>query len=140
MHAAILDAGVEQSTTTVMSVTSDEVPQILAASDLGLLLRENSIVNAVASPVKFGEYMAAGIPLLISQGIGDYSDAVRDQGLGICVDIGTSDENLQRMLAEGLPAIIDHSLRERCRAFAYDNLRWDNYADELFKKYRLICE
>jgi hypothetical protein len=42
------------------SVTREDVPRLLPAADLGLLLRKSDAVNAVASPVKFGEYLACG--------------------------------------------------------------------------------
>lgn len=53
-----------------------EVPEYLLAGNFGLLIREQSVTNEVASPVKFAEYLACGLPVIISRGIGDYSDFV----------------------------------------------------------------
>ncbi|MGV3637314.1 MAG: glycosyltransferase, partial [Flavobacteriales bacterium] len=39
----------------------DEVPGILSSGDHGLLIREDTITNQVASPTKFAEYLAAGM-------------------------------------------------------------------------------
>lgn len=61
---------------------ADEVGGILARCDMGLLIREDSITNRVASPTKFAEYLAAGLPVLISPWIGDFSRAVEEHGLG----------------------------------------------------------
>ena len=47
----------------VMSASADEVPELMAACDVGLLLRDDAPLNAVASPTKFGEYLASGCPL-----------------------------------------------------------------------------
>ena len=58
----------------------------LSAADFGLLLRENNIVNNVASPTKFAEYLMAGLPVIISNGIGDFSYFVRFKNVGICID------------------------------------------------------
>jgi glycosyltransferase involved in cell wall biosynthesis len=60
----------------------DEVPFYLSACDFGLLIRETSVTNKVASPVKFAEYLSCGLKVIISQNLGDYSDLVRDKGLG----------------------------------------------------------
>lgn len=60
-----------------------EVPVILTACDMGILIREQSVTNKVASPTKFAEYLSAGLPVLISDGIGDYSDFVRKHNCGI---------------------------------------------------------
>ena len=59
-----------------------EVPEVLAACDMGILIREQSVTNQVASPTKFAEYLSAGLPVLISDGIGDYSDFVRKHHCG----------------------------------------------------------
>jgi len=60
-----------------------EVRNILLASDYGILLREKSVTNQVASPVKFAEYLSCGLQVIISEGIGDFSDYVKHHGCGI---------------------------------------------------------
>jgi hypothetical protein len=54
-------------------VAHQEVPAALACCDYGVLLREQSVTNQVASPTKFAEYLSSGLPVLISKGLGDYS-------------------------------------------------------------------
>lgn len=54
-----------------------EVPAAMAAGDYGLLLREPTVTNQVAAPVKFAEYLACGLPVACSDRIGDYPDFVR---------------------------------------------------------------
>jgi len=63
-----------------------EVSSYLNAADYGLLIREASVTNKVSSPVKFAEYLAAGLPVIISENIGDYSAFVKDKNCGILVD------------------------------------------------------
>lgn len=77
------DAGISADKRTILSVPQSEVPGLLAAGDCGLLLREASIVNLVASPVKFAEYLAVGLPVVITEGIGDYSELVKSEGIGV---------------------------------------------------------
>ncbi len=59
-----------------------EVPNYLASCNFGLLIREQSITNKVASPVKFGEYLACGLPVIISENLGDYSQFVVENKCG----------------------------------------------------------
>ncbi len=63
-------------------VSHHEVPVVLSACDLGILIREQSVTNQVASPTKFAEYLSAGLPVLISDHVGDYSDFVRKHHCG----------------------------------------------------------
>ena len=55
---------------------------VLAACNAGLLVREGTITNRVASPTKFAEYLSAGLPVLISEGLGDFSRLVEEEDLG----------------------------------------------------------
>ncbi|MDQ3192350.1 MAG: hypothetical protein M3Q58_12220 [Bacteroidota bacterium] len=66
-------------------VDAKEVFKLLSICDYGLLLREKTITNNVASPVKFAEYLAAGLKVLISENIGDFSDFVSDTKSGVLV-------------------------------------------------------
>lgn len=94
----------------------DEVAALLAHGDHGLLVREDTITNRVASPTKFAEYLAAGLPILISDHLGDFSAMVREHGLGEVVHkgsrlptLGRTDPHkahrLQRFAAERLTKV-----------------------------------
>ncbi|WP_458628878.1 hypothetical protein [Winogradskyella sp. PC D3.3] len=63
-------------------VGHDEVGNYLSIGDYGILIREDNVTNAVASPVKFAEYLNSGLKVLISKNIGDYSSLVEKQDLG----------------------------------------------------------
>lgn len=64
-------------------VAHQEVTEILTSSDIGILIREQSVTNKVASPTKFAEYLSAGLPVIISENLGDYSDFVVKNNCGI---------------------------------------------------------
>ena len=48
------------------SVPFTSVPRYLNASDIAFLLRDNHMMNAVASPTKLAEYLACGLPIITS--------------------------------------------------------------------------
>ncbi|MDP3556696.1 MAG: hypothetical protein Q8T03_04920 [Bacteroidota bacterium] len=54
-------------------LNAKDVSDFLIVGDYGLLIREDSITNQVASPVKFAEYLACGLRVVISDKLGDYS-------------------------------------------------------------------
>jgi len=64
----------------------DDVRRHLSACDAGIIMRHDTMVNNVASPIKVAEYLACGLPVIMTQGIGDYSeDLVREQ-VGLLLD------------------------------------------------------
>ncbi len=66
-------------------VSHSEVPSVLMACDIGILIREQSITNKVASPTKFAEYLSAGLPVIITENLGDYSFFVAKHHCGYVV-------------------------------------------------------
>jgi hypothetical protein len=60
-----------------------DVHDALSGCDYGLLLRDNTVTNQVASPTKFAEYLAAGLQVIISPNLGDMSKETADHELGI---------------------------------------------------------
>jgi glycosyltransferase involved in cell wall biosynthesis len=71
---------------TILRVPHEDIISTLRKADVGLLLREKSMVNQVASPVKAAEYMAAGLAVITTEGVGDLSDLVREKQLGLVLD------------------------------------------------------
>lgn len=68
-----------------MWVKPSEVIPILSSCDYGILIREKSVTNEVASPTKFAEYLIAGLSVLISEDLGDFSSFVVDNSCGIVI-------------------------------------------------------
>jgi hypothetical protein len=65
-------------------VPPDRVSRYLYLADYGFLIRRDTVTNRVSAPTKFAEYLAAGLKIVISPWIGDYSDLVERENLG-CV-------------------------------------------------------
>lgn len=63
----------------------DEVFQALSSCDYGILIRNQNVTNEVASPVKFAEYLNAGLKVLISENLGDFTEFVKKNDCGIVV-------------------------------------------------------
>ena len=84
----------------------EEVPNYLSLGDYGILVREKNITNEVASPVKYAEYLNAGLKVLISEGIGDFSNEVMTENLGIVIRDFQIPENLKEITADEKERII----------------------------------
>lgn len=60
------------------SVKSDEVPFYLNAGDMALALRQPSFSMQGVAPIKLGEYLLCGLPVIASKGIGDTDDILKN--------------------------------------------------------------
>ena len=67
----------------VKYVAHEEVPLYSYSADVAIIMRSDSIVNHVSSPVKFSEYLASGASVLISPTIGDLPSLVKKYNIGV---------------------------------------------------------
>jgi hypothetical protein len=95
----------------------ERVPAAMASCDYGIMVRERTITNQVASPTKFAEYLSCGLRVIISEGLGDLTATVLQSDLGAVV--GTSD------LPE-LPPLTPVQ-RDRARQYAHDHFTKSAY-------------
>ncbi len=66
----------------ITRATHDQVPAYLSAADLGYAPIRKKRSNAYCSPVKNGEYWANGIPVLLTEGVGDDASIVEEYNCG----------------------------------------------------------
>jgi len=79
--------GINDKDYLVISLPYAEVPAYLNAADIGILLREKNLVNRVASPIKFGEYLCCGLPVIMTSEIGDTEEIIEQHGIGKLIDL-----------------------------------------------------
>lgn len=102
----------------------NNVPEYLMLSDYGLLIREESVTNRVASPVKFAEYLACGLKVIISENLGDFSEFVIKYQ---CGQLFNSNENI-------LKPTITEKMKTRNLALDYFN------KSKYYKAYKTIID
>lgn len=79
------EAGIAQSDYRCVSLPHEHTLATLAACDVGFLLRDDTLVNRVASPTKFGEYLRAGVPVVVSRSLADFATVTESHRLGVVV-------------------------------------------------------
>lgn len=129
-------SGISPEDYRVMSVPHDRIFDLLQMADIGLLLRDKSIVNRVASPTKFAEYCLCGVPLIATDGIGDVSDLVRQHQLGLIANIERLrvDDELQQFIGDVKTNRAEYAARGV--AFARQYFSWTIYGGELARIYQ----
>lgn len=118
-------------------VPASEIPGALRQVDAGLSFVRPSISKLASSPTKIAEYLAAGLPVVSTSGIGDTDYVLKGEfcgdgkPVGVCLPAMTEEcyedgaKSLERLLAED-------DIRSRCRAVAtayYDlaTIGWPRY-------------
>lgn len=67
-------------------VNYEKVPSYLSAADAALIFRSASIVNHVACPVKFCEYLCSGLPVISNNHVKMISDYIKLTGHGLILN------------------------------------------------------
>jgi glycosyltransferase involved in cell wall biosynthesis len=107
---------------TLLTLAPNKVQAYLQTCDFGFLLRENSTVNKIASPVKFLEYTANGVIPIISTNVGDYSADVTKNNIGICLK---SNYQLDQKLMITVNSFIkDNSVFQRLYSYS-EKFKWE---------------
>jgi glycosyltransferase involved in cell wall biosynthesis len=125
----------------------EQIAATLQYAHAGVLLRRTHPVNEVSSPTKFGEYLAAGVPVIITDGIGDCSSMAATHRVGLILKSRLLE--VQEYLALELSCIvkfIHQSMHQRqqivtrCRTTAREHLHWNLTTPKLLKAYRDVLQ
>jgi len=101
----------------VVNPRRSDLPFLLSGAKVGIMFIEPQD-GYNSSHIKFGEYLACGLPVIVNSGIGDTDTIIEEEKVGVIVDAFSEFEykkaiyKLQGLLSEG------ESLRQRCRAVA----------------------
>lgn len=100
----------------VASVQNNDVPKYLSAADFGFVLVKSTPAKRFCSPIKTGEYWASGLPVIITEAIGDDSAIIAETGTGVVWN--ALPESLPSLIDELKRILSDSELREKNRKLA----------------------
>ena len=78
--------GVPEANVRVHPSPRDAMPRFIACMTYALFFIKPAYSKTASSPVKQGELMAMGIPVLCNSGVGDSDRIVRDYGSGVLIE------------------------------------------------------
>lgn len=129
-------AGVSAPNDTIfLSVSREEVSMYLAAADVAFLLRKNHVVNTVSCPTKFGEYLAAGLPVVTTSFAGHAPNYIKQFGVGCIVKENVEEVDAQ-LLANQFKHFQDERIRANCIDVARRHLAWSEISKRVIEMYR----
>lgn len=105
---------------TITSALAHEVGGYLATADFGVSFIRPAPSKASSSPTKVGEYLAAGLPVLATSGVGDL-DSLLLPGVGVLVNEHTDEAYIDATNAV-LALLSNPDVSQRCREVAQAEL------------------
>jgi glycosyltransferase involved in cell wall biosynthesis len=122
----------------VAGATPGDVARMLWQSEVGFLVRRPGVVNETSFPTKFGEYVAAGVPVVTTDIGWEVSDIVRRTGCGVIVGVEAEPARVAREILDFRQRCrTDDAVREGCRR-ATALLARDRWIDELAEGLRRV--
>jgi hypothetical protein len=123
---------------TVVAVPQASVGDYIAAAVAGFLLRDSSGINRVSVPVKLGEYLGAGVPVVISSLVEWNQTLLGRSPAALAVDWFGASEARQ---ADQVESVLTRLSRDRTRlrssalALAQTRFTWGAYLSRVRSAY-----
>jgi len=142
-HALIRKAvearGLPAGSVEVIAATPDEMTHLLCTSDVGLCFIAPMFSKHAASPNKFAEYLACGLPVITNRGVGDLDRTLDQNDIGVALD-RFDDEAYRTAWTQMLAKLTgdEAGIRARCRAVAERDFAAERAVDGYSELYRAL--
>jgi len=117
MRRALEAVGVPVDAYDIGCLEPAEIPSVLCAADAGISFRITSRGGLGVSPAKVAEYLAAGLPVISTRGIGDCDAILARPNLGITID-RLAETDYRHATRKLLRLLDDPATPVLCREFA----------------------
>lgn len=119
----------------VISPRFNQIWSTYSRTDFTVLLRSDHLVNHVASPIKLGESLAAGSPIIATQSSWEGIESMSREDLAIIIDLPITSDKVERVLLQ-MRRIMDSNRSSAVRDAAMKYLDLRNFEDVLASVYR----
>ncbi len=117
--------GISDNSYGIFQLDQPTLNRYQMVANLGFLIRQDLPLNHKAFPTKFPEYLASGVPVLITPHVHTLEKMVKENELGEVWDDTEKQENLFKRI---LHYRDNQDAKNRCSAFARKELSWQNRA------------
>lgn len=124
IYLAAEKKGIPEVNIAIRKLSAEQIPVALASADAGIFFI-NPYERYNSSPIKYGEYLSSGLPVIINAGIGDTESITKQERVGVVIEqftdkaYGTAIKELAVLLEDR------DGLRKRCRDTAAKFLSLD---------------
>jgi glycosyltransferase involved in cell wall biosynthesis len=108
-----------QDTYLILSTLPGESVKYYSVGDFGILFRQEGLISQVSAPLKFAEYLALKMPVIMSKSIGDVSDIAEKFEIGYVFNF-SSNLSLKNQCEEFHNKFVlrKHEVSPKCREIA----------------------
>ena len=125
--------GLDAGRWAAKSCMPSEVAAELMKADCGIILRDNTLVNQVASPIKIGEYLSAGLGLIASPFIGDVGKDLADMDFACLIDESAPVEKVVSFVKS-----MNHEKRRQAVQWVENHLAYESNKDVVFGMFYMM--
>jgi glycosyltransferase involved in cell wall biosynthesis len=115
----------------LLTLSSQEVGDTLQSADAALMFLTLTTSRTTTIPIKFAEYLACGLPVVLNAGIHDPETIVRKYRVGIVLP-DMSDTAIDRAVDELVVLLADPEVKQRAQEAAHTEF----HLDQAIEKYR----
>lgn len=124
IRAALEKYGVPEDGYDIRFAKPEELPLVLASADAGISLIRACNSKRASSPTKIGEYLAAGLPVVVNAGVGDGDIMMKGNGIGVVLE-DFSEREYRRAAGEVMELMDEPETARVCREYAGSTLSLD---------------
>jgi glycosyltransferase involved in cell wall biosynthesis len=127
--------GFNKSDSFVGMVGSADIPRYLSAADAAVSFIKPCYSKQASSPTKNAEYLAAGLPIVINDGIGDSTRLTVVDGVGVVLNgLSLSDLSAAANEIREMALTDPTGTAERCRESARNRFGLGNVGGEHYRR------
>lgn len=138
VKASSVKRGLTSEEITVTGARFEDMPDYINAADAGMFFIRPVLSKRSSCPIKFAEYLACGLPVVINRGIGDTAEVVKENSVGALVE-GFSRGEYERAAHELMALTKDaDATGRRCRRTAENLFSLDSGIAKYEKVYESV--
>lgn len=119
---------------SISYASSDELSEKIRNMKYGFVIREDSIVNNVATPTKFSNYISNGIIPIYSSSLVDFYTQDLMYKTGIVFDLKNEDEGIKRVMKNMELEINNNEMKKKCEMWYLEYYNKNKYIVNIAKK------
>lgn len=129
----VLSKNISTNDFRIFNITNNQLGEYLILGDFGTLFREPLLLNRVAAPIKFAEYLGAGLPVLLTRGVGDTEEMCGNGQFGVVID--PSGVDIETALKKIVSLTKSPGIHKKCSEYALSTLSVDSAAAKYLNIY-----